>query len=365
MKTKTFFLLVIFILLGINSYSQEIKTKQNTKNSKKAIKTEKIEKQESTVKTSDLQYQTTQKDNNNITKDTSKESLQSQTIKPIEIVNGDQLSKNASPVITQQANGSINWTEQYIEAKGTSVIDYERFPNKAQAKAMATRGAIVEAQRNLLEITQGVKVVSETTVKDMMTQSDYIYSRVEGIVKGAQQVGEPIEKDGVIEVKLRVPLYETNGLAPAVYDAIPGIINTKSQSDENLMLGDNKALDVNDTTQNIIPDGLVFNFNGKKFDPSLFPLIVDQNGNILLDLSMLYNPKEGKFPKILSSTKDIFQELNFKEGTDVIDVIQSYDGKIVVDGDSVKKRPWWSNFTNIVKKGLNVGAQILKFILLI
>lgn len=364
MKTKTFFLFFIFVLLGINSYSQEIKTKQNTKTSKRAIKTAKIEKQEPTVKTSDLQYQTTQKDINNITKDSSKESLERQTIKPIEIVNSDQLSKNATPVITQQANGSINWTEQYIEAKGTSVIDYERFPNKAQAKAMATRGAIVEAQRNLLEITQGVKVVSETTVKDMMTQSDYIYSRVEGIIKGAQQVGDPIEKDGLIEVRMRIPLYETDGLAAALYDELPNVNNKNLQIQNNI--SDNlQQTDVANSDQNIIPNGLVFNFNGKKFDPSLFPLIVDQNGNIILDLSMLYNPKEGKFPKILSSTKDIFQELNFKEGTEVIDVIQSYDGKIVVDGDSVKKHTWWSNFTNIVKKGLNVGAQILKFILLI
>lgn len=364
MKTKTFFLLLIFILLGINSYSQEIKTKQNTRTSKKAIKTSKIEKQGSTVKTSDLQYQTIQKDNNNITKDSSKVSQQNQTIKPIEIVNSDQLSKNTTPVITQQANGSINWTEQYIEAKGTSVIDYERFPNKAQAKAMATRGAIVEAQRNLLEITQGVKVVSETTVKDMMTQSDYIYSRVEGIVKGAQQVGEPIEKDGLIEVRMRIPLYETDGLAAAIYEGLPNV-NNKNLQIQNNISDNQQQTDLTNSNQNIIPNGLVFNFNGKKFDPSLFPVIVDQNGNIMLDLSMLYNPKEGKFPKILSSTKDIFQELNFKEGTDVIDVIQSYDGKIVVDGDSVKKHPWWSNFTNIVKKGLNIGADILKFILLI
>lgn len=361
MKTKTFLLLLIFILSGVNIYSQEIKTKQNTKSSKKAIKTAKIEKQPINSTSTELQQkQPIQSQNTAI----AKEPIEKQPIKPVEIVNVDDLARTSTPVITQQANGVINWTEQYIEAKGTSVIDYERFPNKAQAKAMATRGAIVEAQRNLLEITQGVKVVSETTVKDMMTQNDFIYTRVEGIVKGAQQVGEPIEKDGIIEVRMRIPLYETNGLAAAIYDALPNNINTKSLQTQN-NIDNQQSNDISNSDQNAIPNGLVFNFNGKTFDPSLFPTIVDQNGNIVLDLSMLYNPKEGKFPKILSSTKDIFQELNFKEGTEVIDVLQSYDGKIVVDGDTVKKHPWWNNFTNIVKKGLNVGAQILKFILLI
>ena len=73
---------------------------------------------------------------------------QSREVKPVEVVNLDELLQVAKPIITPQANGQVNWSEQYIEAKGTAVIDYDRFPNQAQARAMATRGAIVVAQRN-------------------------------------------------------------------------------------------------------------------------------------------------------------------------------------------------------------------------
>jgi hypothetical protein len=82
--------------------------------------------------------------------------------------------------------GKVDWSSQFIEAKGESVLDPERFKNPAQAKAMATRGAVVVAQRNLLEIVKGVHVQGETTVEDMMTKRDLITTRVEGIVKGAQ-----------------------------------------------------------------------------------------------------------------------------------------------------------------------------------
>lgn len=127
----------------------------------------------------------------------------------------------SEPVVEQYTNGNVNWSEQFIEAKGTSVIDNERFKIPAQAKAMAIRGAVVIAQRNLLEIINGVKITGETRVQDMIATNDYVYSRVDGLIKGAQQIGEPIEIDGLIEVTMRVPLYASNGLAPIVYSQMP------------------------------------------------------------------------------------------------------------------------------------------------
>jgi hypothetical protein len=58
---------------------------------------------------------------------------------------------------------------------------------------MAERGAVVDAQRNLLEITEGVRVNGETVVKDYITQSDIIFSRVDGIVKGLKQPDWPAD----------------------------------------------------------------------------------------------------------------------------------------------------------------------------
>jgi hypothetical protein len=263
--------------------------------------------------------------------------------------NIQQIVADSKPVITDKPNGDINWTEQYIEAKGMSVIDNVKFKNPAQAKLMAKRGATVDAQRNLLEIIKGVNVTSETTVNDMITSSDFIYTRVDGVVKGAQMVGEPIEKDGVIEVKMRVPLYDTKGVASAVYDQVPAL---------------KKVQKVNDIINQVPPelkdqvlDGLAFNLNGKKYDPSMFPVIVDENNNLVLDLSKLYDPNSGKFPQLLSSTEEVFKEVGFDKGVQMINVLKAETGKITIDNQSVKKINW-------TKIGQTV-SKIGKFLLML
>ncbi len=342
MKRSIIFIVLLTVCMAATDvYGQKVKRE---KKSKKAKKTEQATARESeTTNTSSKTEATAKKPDAEFKKPTGE-------IQPLEIVHFEDLIEATSPVITSKPNGSVNWTEQYIEARGTAVIDYDRFPNAAQARAMATRGAIVVAQRNLLEIIQGVNVVSETTVKDMMVQSDYIYTRVDGVVKGAQQFGDAIEKDGMMEVSMRIPMYERNGLAPAVYDGIvnlPGMQNKAFPADLDIEEGD-------------IPSGLVFNFNGKQYDPSMFPMVVDENGQVLLDLTKFYDPKEGKFPKILSGTKDIFNDLNFKEGTQVIDVIESFDGKLVVDPSKTPKINW-----DKIQKGVSTATKIFKFILTI
>ncbi len=111
------------------------------------------------------------------------------------------------PVVTGNDTGSVNWAHHYIEASGWSAMDTARFKIPAQARLMAQRGAIVDAQRNLLETIQGVRIVGETTVKDYITQNDYVYSRLDGVIKGAEMVGEPIVTGNSVKVKMRVPIY--------------------------------------------------------------------------------------------------------------------------------------------------------------
>ncbi len=280
------------------------------------------------------------------TKPTDNKPTIAEEAKPINI---EQIIQQSKPVIQEKPNGQINWTEQYIEAKGQSVIDNERFKNPAQAKLMAQRGAVVDAQRNLLEIIKGVNVTSETTVQDMITTRDYIYTRVDGVIKGAKMVGEPVEKDGIIEVRMRVPLYEQNGLAPAIYEDIPSLKKTTTLSD------------VVNQVPNEIKDqalqGLAFNLGGKKFDPSMFPVIVDENNNLVLDLSKIYDPKTGKFPKILAATEEIMKEAGFKKGIEVLNVLRTEPGKMVIDNKSLKKVNW--------QKIGQIAGKIGKFLMML
>jgi hypothetical protein len=102
--------------------------------------------------------------------------------------------------------GSINWSQGYIEAVGIGAVP-DRSIGKSNARPMALRAAKVDAFRNLLEITKGVQVDSATSVKDFMVESDIINTKVEGLVKGAQLVKTEYMSDGTAEVTLRMPLY--------------------------------------------------------------------------------------------------------------------------------------------------------------
>jgi hypothetical protein len=264
-----------------------------------------------------------------------------------------EISEITKPIITPQTNGQIDWTNQFIEAKGEAVIDNERFKNSGQARAMAIRGATVVAQRNLLEIINGVYVVGETTVQDMMAVSDLIQTRVEGVLRGAQIVGEPVEKHGMMEVKMRVPLYQSNGLAAAVHDQVPQVVKGGNRSAEMHTVSSdaaeksaNKNLAGSEELQNV-----VFNLAGKKYDPALFPIITDENNQTLLDLSRFYDPSKGSFPKIMETSKEVMDIANLKKGTEIIDVIQASNGKFVVPEKVASKINWKKIGSSIGKVG--------------
>jgi hypothetical protein len=274
-------------------------------------------------------------------------------------VNADYnvIEKFAEPIIQQKTNGSINWTQQFVEAKGQAVIDTERFPNAAQAKAMATRGAVVVAQRNLLEIVKGVNVVGETTVQDMATTSDYIYTRVEGLVKGAEQVGQAREMNGMMEVTLKMPIYGKVSVASAIEE------NDIAMAQKKMGLVPMSAMNAteNITAGDDVVDGskpVVFNFKGKQIDPSMFPVIVDDKGNVKLDFSKLYDTKTGMFPKYMQLGKEIMQDLGLKKGVDVIELVQNANGQFTIPQDS-KKKAVWQKIGNVAQKVGKILFSIL------
>src|SRR5664280_810202 len=113
---------------------------------------------------------------------------------------------SAADVLDKVGQGSVNWSAGYIEAVGIGAPP-DKYIGKSNARPMAQRAAMVDAQRNLLEITKGVQVDSATSVKDFMVESDVINTKVEGLVKGAQVVKTDYMSDGTVEVTLRMPLY--------------------------------------------------------------------------------------------------------------------------------------------------------------
>jgi hypothetical protein len=268
-------------------------------------------------------------------------------------------STNAKPVVQSFTNGSVNYSEQYVEAKGTVVINTDKFPNRAQAKLMAERGAIAVAQRNLLELTQEINIVGETTVKDLGDVSDLVISRVEGKIKGAKQFGPSREVDGTMEVTLRMPLYTDNGFAGA-FDA--QVYNKARQVAQLDITSEPTPVDPS-VPQDQVIDGskpTIFNLNGQSINPSMFPVVYDENGNVALDFSKIYQ-STGQVPKILDLSKDLMKTVGFNKGVDVIDFIQDKaTGKITLADTNKKGKIDWKKIGNVAGK---IGKILLNVFL--
>lgn len=247
-------------------------------------------------------------------------------------------------VVQKVESGEINWSQQYIEAKGTTIIDTVKFKNKAQAKLMAQRKATVFAQRKLLEIIQGVNVVGKTTARIFMVQNDNIITQVKGIVKGAQLVGVYIVKFDMIEVTIRIPIYSSNGLAHALKNSV----RKQVQGPEYKVK----------TSEEATP--IAFNLKDKNIDPALFIVAYDENDKVILDFSQFYDPKKGKFGKYFKTSEKLLDDLNLKKkDINVIDVVRNQDGKIVLDEKNKVKLEKWINAGKTITK---IGKTLMMFI---
>ncbi|MDP6136141.1 MAG: hypothetical protein QGI25_07600 [Arenicellales bacterium] len=111
----------------------------------------------------------------------------------------------ADDVIKETAGGSINWSEGVVYANGFGTA--KPGLNAAQRRLLSRRAAIVDGQRNLLEMTKGVRLTSATKVVDAMVKDSVIATRVEGIIKGAVSLKEKeIYQNDIFSVTLAMPM---------------------------------------------------------------------------------------------------------------------------------------------------------------
>lgn len=249
-------------------------------------------------------------------------------------------AKSSAPTdfIEQSEHGQVNWTDQYIEAEGSSIMDTTRFKLKNQARLMAQRGAIVDAQRNLLEIVNGVLVEGQTTVKDLVVQSDEVKTKVSGMLKGASQVGKTRYEEGVAYVRLRIPLY-ADGLGEAV-DTTPApepIPNVTPVADS-------------------LPQQVMVSVAGS-YKPRLFPKLTDAQNNIIWDMANSFDPTNGKAPQIVKQGAEALQSIKGKKGVELLEAVTDSAGNLMLNEKSKAKLEKWK------KAGLIVWGILKKLIL--
>ena len=168
------------------------------------------------------------------------------------------------------ANGLINWDEGFVEATGTGVPS-SIAKSPAQGRLMARRAAIVDAQRNLLESIEGVKITAETTVQNFETTNDMVRTQVTGVVKGSKIVNEQQLPDGTYQVTLRINLYGNGSLAEVVVDATkpvtPVPLPSPSPSYYPVALP--------------VYTGLVVDVSGLPLERAMSPVIFDDTGRAI------------------------------------------------------------------------------------
>ena len=99
----------------------------------------------------------------------------------------------ADDVIRESANGSVNWSQGMIYAQGFGTARVGM--PEAQRRLLARRAALVDGQRNLLEITKGVRLTSMTKVVDQIVDQSTMATRVQGVIRGAVPVKEHYQND--------------------------------------------------------------------------------------------------------------------------------------------------------------------------
>jgi len=169
-------------------------------------------------------------------------------------------------LVEQMGSGSVNWSKGLIVAKGIGAPP-QKYYGKPQARPVALRAARLDAMRNILEVIQGVRIDSATTVKNFATESDVIMSKVDGMVRGAKVVKQEYMSDGTVEVTLEMSLH--GGFAQLV-------LPSEIKQVEAVMPVASRSMPAASTSE--VYTGLVIDAKGLRVKPAMAPKILDETG---------------------------------------------------------------------------------------
>ena len=112
----------------------------------------------------------------------------------------------ACPGNTAKYNQSIMETmvdqRESILATGYAVISIQHHDNPAQQRLLSIRASKLDAYRSLMEQVYGQYLDANTTVAEMVVESDSFRARVQGVIYGAQLVSITPVGDDTYETTL-------------------------------------------------------------------------------------------------------------------------------------------------------------------
>ncbi|MBQ6743398.1 MAG: LPP20 family lipoprotein [Acidaminococcaceae bacterium] len=194
---------------------------------------------------------------------------------------------NVSVNVELQQKSGIHWdkgAESDVTAMGIGLP-----PDNAGARGnvLARRAAVVDAQRNLAEIINGVQIDSETILENLSVSSDLVRSKVSGLIQGARIIDEGLNPDGSYFVVMRVPMYGTqssiaSAVLPELRDNVaPEPLPKVNVKESALSKKEVKAL------QGAGYTGIVIDADNMGLEPTFSPVIYDVNGRVVYGIKNL------------------------------------------------------------------------------
>ncbi|MEI6207266.1 MAG: hypothetical protein WCP20_10815 [Desulfuromonadales bacterium] len=183
-------------------------------------------------------------------------------------------------------NVTITTTAEQVFTQDAILVVGEGVPKKGttggQKRLTAITAAKVIAQRRLVELLEGVAVVSETTVKDSELASDIIKTAVTGFIKGTQPV---IEEWNATEetalVILRMGMSGPKSFGSLMYEKILNEPKIRQELEKPAYAPPADVPPPAPVAQAY--DGLVIDATDFNFRPALINRIFNSKGEVLYD----------------------------------------------------------------------------------
>ena len=180
--------------------------------------------------------------------------------------------------VTQYNYEGINWNKG--SDSDITAIGISRPDNRGMA--MSREAAIMAAQRNLIGIVKGMSIDSETTMRDLIIESDVVNRKITGTLRGAQIVEENSMPDGGYYVKMRVPIY---GVSDSIASAVlPALVSDTPKPFEKPTAS--AGLEVTEA-QSAGYTGVIVDASGLGLEPTFSPVIYDTNGRAIYGIENL------------------------------------------------------------------------------
>ncbi|MBA2132751.1 LPP20 family lipoprotein [Capillibacterium thermochitinicola] len=196
-------------------------------------------------------------------------------------------------MIEEVGLGRIDWGNGLIY-----VVGYGAPPKGVsgpQARLMARGAAKADAYRNAAEVLNGVRVNSETYVRNYVMQSDEIRVVVEGFVQGARIINVNQLLDGTIELTIELPLGGQAGLT--------SLLN-RPEIAERISPSSPAFYEYPATGVSAPYTGVIIDARNLGIKPALYPQVFDYEGNLLYAATMVNMARPG-FTTIVAYARSV------------------------------------------------------------